>query len=87
MLSRPVTDKQTELLRSSDPLGIPVQVYEPLSHRSMFGLIRDVDSDLSDDEIAQNLRSPDQHVFFTRSDYNELLVAANLTQSFFAEMD
>lgn len=28
----------------------------------MFGLIREVDSDLSDEDIAQHLRSPDQRV-------------------------
>lgn len=50
------------LLRCTELCGMPVKVYEPLPRPCVSGLIRDVDSDLSDDEIAQHLRSPEQRV-------------------------
>lgn len=55
-----------EQLRCTDLCGIPVKVYEPLPRPRIFGLIRNVDSAISDDDIAQHLGSPEQRVSMNR---------------------
>lgn len=50
------------LLRCTVLCGIKVRAYEPLPRHCATGVIRDVDTTLTDEEIANNLRSPENRV-------------------------
>lgn len=50
------------LLKCTELCGIPVKVYSAFPRPCAIGIIRDVDDDLSEDDIAQHLRSPETRV-------------------------
>ncbi|KAG0417590.1 hypothetical protein HPB47_005493 [Ixodes persulcatus] len=55
------------LLRCTVLCGIKVRAYEPLPRHCATGVIRDVDTTLTDEEIANNLRSPENRAKVQRS--------------------
>ncbi|KAG0435970.1 hypothetical protein HPB47_018217 [Ixodes persulcatus] len=50
------------LLRCTELCGIKVRAYEPLPRQCATGVIKDVDTTLTDEEITNNLRSPENRV-------------------------
>lgn len=50
------------LLRCTELCGIKVRAYEPLPRQCATGVIKDVDNTLTDEEITNNLRSPENRV-------------------------
>ncbi|KAG0429354.1 hypothetical protein HPB47_023759 [Ixodes persulcatus] len=50
------------LLRCTELCGIKVRAYEPLPRHCATGVIKDVDTTLTDEEITNNLRSPENRV-------------------------
>ncbi|KAG0424322.1 hypothetical protein HPB47_028462 [Ixodes persulcatus] len=55
------------LLRCTVLCGIKVRAYEPLPRHCATGIIMDVDTTLTDEEIANNLRSPENRAKVQRS--------------------
>ncbi|KAG0441740.1 hypothetical protein HPB47_015862, partial [Ixodes persulcatus] len=60
-------DIASGLLRCTVLCGIKVRAYEPLPRYCATGVIRDVDTTLTDEEIANNLRSPENRAKVQRS--------------------
>ncbi|KAG0428426.1 hypothetical protein HPB47_024586 [Ixodes persulcatus] len=63
----PAEDITPGLLRCTVLCGIKVRAYEPLPRHCATGVIRDVDTTLTDEEIANNLRSPENRAKVQRS--------------------